>query len=142
MNPWQLRCLAVGVAGFAVLIKFTTGGWLMLVGWLIYPLLGLAHCWFHSRALPKTGQPAGADTAKLLGSHALFLLAILLQVDGGDGPSWLTLRALLGEGRGHPGSQPPGWWPNFMVMNLLVFVPVFVSWAWLKRRQHRLAAEG
>ncbi len=65
-------------------------------------------------------------------SHLCFIAAFLLQYDYGDGPGWLTVTWLL-KGIAKDPIEGTLWGKYFLVMNLFVFIPVWISWYPLKR---------
>lgn len=124
-----LRTAAITVITFCEVIKFKTGGWFILFpGMIFYPVIGLFHYYFHSRAIRSLTSISWAFTSLIAVSHLLLILAFLLQEDMGDGPSWLTITALLEKWFGAESSYPWAWWPSIPYMNVWVFLPVFVTW--------------
>lgn len=81
-----------------------------------------------------------APYAWLLLSNLLFLGAMMLRWDVGDGSDWLTITAMTGPGAGYPDSEPPPWlyrWTGvadgddingMVVFNVLALVPTVVCW--------------
>ena len=60
-------------------------------------------------------------------SDLLLVVGFVLVPNFGDGPGWLTIAALLGGGTSRTSGQAiPRWWPNPLLMNLVVFVPNLV----------------
>lgn len=142
-----LWIIAIAVIAFCLVVRFSTGGWLIIPGLICYPFVSLLHFLFHSRAIAHSGsihqEPGSkAPLLRLVAvSHILFILAFLFQYDVGDGwptrSDWLTITALLGGGPGARSARPPAWWPTTPFMNVCVFIPVIVTWALLLRR-HRV----
>ena len=121
--------LAVAVAWVA---KVYAMGWLTLLLALPYALVTLVHIIVHGLTLRRRALMTHRELTAILTSHILFLGAFLVQWDAGDGLGWLTITALFGQGPGSPSSTPPLWWPrNAATVNLLAFIPVAVSWAWI-----------
>lgn len=136
LRNWQLRLLAFVVVAFCVYCKFITGGWFMFIGLFFYPLFAHQHFFCHSNALPKSGPISRPLLKLMLLSHAFFIVCFMVQYDGGDSSSWLTITGLLHGTQGQPAANPPKWWPAF-TMSMLSFIPVIVTW-W-KLRPYRLA---
>lgn len=124
-----LRLVLASVVVLCVAAKWLTAGFLtfLLLG---VPYLGICslHILVHNRALVGLSTVRPIPLAVILSSHLTIVAGFLLQWDESDGlPGWLTITALLGPG------PPPSWWPTggtvLMLMNVLVFVPAWVSWA-------------
>jgi len=137
---------AILVVTLCLVARFMTGGWLIFPGMLVYPVIGITHIWCHAKTIPRFGRIERARMKLMAVSHMCLVIAFLLQWDVGDGPSWLTVTALLGKGPGWPNSDAPSWWPGSgdrpllgVTINLLLYVPAVVSWVLLvQRRQRRL----
>jgi len=151
----SLKLIAALVIALCLYLKFVTGGWLTLIPGLgLYPLLSVAHFYFHSQTLSRSESAPLSFFILIIASHVLFIGAFLLQYDVGDGPSWLTITALLHDGPGFESSQPPGWWPHFelsdtrmpglILINLCPFVPTLITWILMRNRywHKRMEARG
>lgn len=121
--------------------KVITMGWVTIISLGIpYLAVGIIHLILHRRTISKVQEAKPSLFALVFASNAFFILGFLLQWDTGDGPDWLTITYLAGG----LGSKPPTWWTDSVVlMNILVFAPLLVSWALLLRRSfyHRAAGE-
>ncbi len=141
-----MRVVAALITGLCLYLKFATGGWLMLTPMLgLYIVFSLLHFRFHSQALPHFQRTLHSFLLVAI-SHILFVSAFLLQYDFGDDRGWLTITALMHDGPGSESSQPPRWWPLFEVsndgglligilLNICVFVPAFITWGLMRKRQ-------
>jgi hypothetical protein len=127
----QFELLVIMFATIAVLVagatKLAAGGWYIIIFGLPYIAVLVAHFLVHRRASRALDRTAGA-LITAIGSDLLLIVGFLLQLDQGDNPNpWLTITALTSDGPGYPGSDAPNWWPG-SVMNLVVLLPVAVSW--------------
>ena len=127
MVPWIFRLIALVVVALCLLYVFAVvaGGWFTLVGIWFWPLVGLAHLVAHSIRLPRSGKVQCSRLALTAISHALLVFGFLLQVDVGDhivGPQ-IAVRVNYFLSDYGIGGDTLG--------NIVVFVPVFVSWVLL-----------
>ena len=141
-RSWALHIAAIALIIFSLVARFIPVGWLLFipVGWFLipgvffYPLISGAHYFFHDRAIPKLGSIRRSLLVLMLVSHSFFLLAFLLQWDFSESPnSWLTITAWFRLFGLRGSAQPPAWWPAGRAispsnMNLLLFLPVVVTW--------------
>lgn len=117
--------LAVGFSALSLILRFMTGGWYIILFGIPYLAVCGIHLGIHRFAGARL--PLGVtNLVALLGSNLILLLAFLLQEDAGDGPSWVTITALLRGGPGSDGAIPPAWFSSFLP--LLAVVPIAVSW--------------
>jgi hypothetical protein len=145
MTAASLRIVVVLIIALCLYLKFITGGWLTLIpGLALYPLVSIFHYRFHSQALHRPERTPLSFFMLITISHFFFVGAFLLQYDVGDDPDWLTITALLHDGPGSEGSQPPSWWPRFeltymgmlgsTLINLCIFIPTFITWILMHKR--------
>jgi hypothetical protein len=141
VKVWAIRWLLIPVIVFSLAARLHAAGWLIVVfGVVVYLPVILLHCLIHYSSIRAT-EPVDWTIMLAIGiSHLLFIAAFLLQYDYSDGPGgWLTITALLkGLEGGEINSSKSDW--NFPLINLLVFIPVCISWYPLKR--NRKTAEG
>jgi hypothetical protein len=123
MNAFlYLTLLAVVFLSLALILN--TGGWfLVLVGIYLFPVLLIAHCFVHVRAISRRPR-VGA----ILSSHLLLLTAFLLRVDSGDASSFVAIDVMAR----HLGVdfRVLDWMSGsiLQVLSLCLFVLVAVSW--------------
>lgn len=128
--------LALSMAS-AWVTKVYAMGWLTLLLAVPYALVTVIHAAVHLVSLRRCGPVTRRQLLLVLASHLFLVGAFLLQWDAGDGLGWLTITAILGEGPGYPSSAPPLWWPhNAATFNMIVFVPVALTWVFLGFRRH------
>lgn len=120
--------VSVGFIALALITRLMTGGWWIILLAIPYLLICGAHALVHRWAGDRLSL-GFADLVSLIGSNLLLLFAFLLQKDEGDGPAWVSIRALLQGGPGSPRAEPPTWFS--FELSLLVFVPLVISWATL-----------
>jgi hypothetical protein len=118
---------AIVVSAMAII---ASDGWGVLFWIPACVVGGLMHLLLHIRMSWATTASPAVRLAIL--SSAMFVLGFLLQVDEGDGPRWVIGTVLLA-GDGAP--RLPQWWPSWV--NLLGFVPLFVTWAFVVRETSR-----
>jgi hypothetical protein len=129
--PLCLAALAAVVTAYCAWVKLEYGGWLTP---FTLPFVA-AHFVIHVR--PARAALARPPLLKMiLLSHACLVVGFLFQWDFGDGPAWLIITAMSGQGPGYEDSYPPSWWPPdgwAMLTNVALFVPVV--WSWVKLRK-------
>ncbi len=130
-RAWELIVLAAAVVVLGWIFKVMAGAWGLLIFGIPYLVMGVIHFVLHCSASAKARNAKPALIVLLLASHSFFLLGFLLQVDGGDGPSWLTIMYLI---KGCCSGLLPSWWPATLWMNALVFVPLVVTWVLMRSR--------
>ncbi len=109
--------------------KVYATGWLTLLLVVPYALVTVIHTAVHILPLLRHHPMNRRQLTLIFTSHFLLAGAFLVQWDAGDGLGWLTISALLGKGPGYPDATPPLWWPrNAATFNIVVFVPVAVTW--------------
>lgn len=137
-----IRLLLVPVILISFAARFYAQGWLLVpFGLVVYAAISLFHCRFHYRAVRPCVPISRATIFSIALSHVLFVCAFLLQYDFGDGPGWLTITRLLEGSDGVDPIQGTLWGEHFLLMNLFVFTPVFVSWYLLKRDADAVPAD-
>jgi hypothetical protein len=115
--------LAGATAALAFLLDVGTGGWEMLV--VALPLLAICVGHFLLQRA-AAGKVAGWSAWAILPfalADLILLQVILLQEHVGDGPTWLTITAIVGGGAGSNLTEPPSWNPG-------VFLGILVLLAW------------
>src|SRR5207248_11295884 len=115
--------LAGVTAGLAFILDLTTGGWeIFLVG---LPLLAacVAHFLIQRLSVRNVDTWSGWAIVPFVLADLILLEVILLQVHVGDGPTWLTITAIVGGGGGSNLTEPPSWDPG-----VLLGVLVFLAW--------------
>lgn len=128
-----IRWLLAPVIGLSFAARWYAGGWLLVpLGVTVYLTTTLFHCRFHYRAVKPTEPASWLTLGAIALSHVLFVSAFLLQYDYGDGPGWLTITLLLKRFGEEDPIQGTLWGQHFLLMNLFVFTPVFISWYPLK----------
>lgn len=142
VKVWAVRWLVVPVILFSLMARIQAAGWLIVFfGVLVYLPVTLLHCLVHYRSVRAT-EPVDWTLILAIGiSHLLYIAAFLLQYDVSDGPDdeWLTITRLLKgpeDGKIHSSLSQL----NVLMLNLSVFIPVFISWYPLKR--DKKTAEG
>ena len=128
-HTWAQVPLAVVAITLGWVSKLMAAGWLTLFCGIPYLAVGVIHFVVHLVAAAKARNAKPAPFALLLASHTFFILGFLLQLDGGDGPNWLTITYVVGGGY-H--TRLPSWWGLWM--NAVVFVPLVLTWAFLLSR--------
>ncbi len=128
MQAWFFRLIALAVIAFCLLAKFMIPfGWFMIIGMVCYPIAGLFHLlahWVTVGRVKDVGQPL---LILIIISHLLFILAFLLQYDVGDTSQGdLTITYWFGR-------KAPAWWDSLPWLNLVVFIPVMVTWSLMLR---------
>lgn len=119
---WVIFIVATQLAAY---LKLATGGWLILaLAMAFYPILFVAHGAANILVL----RSAGSHSMWVLTANVVFLFAILLQYDFGDGYGWLTITAMLGDGAGGSLSRAPGWIDFGILYNLGLFIPTVLAW--------------
>jgi hypothetical protein len=151
-HSFRAICISLAVVGVCLWMKFSTAGWLIIPGVIVYPGLCVVHFVVHYRARHNL-----STWRTVVVSHLLFVTGFLLQWDQADSQDWLTITALLGSRNG-----VPRWWPipaflNFMnsrrlhlqwftggavlvvmiLLSLAVFVPTFVTYVMMFRTRYR-----
>lgn len=122
----SLKIAAITIVAFCAVMKYQTAGWLTLMPF--YPAIGILHYYIHARSIRYLRVIGWSLLILIVLSHILLILAFLLQYDLGDGPGWLTITALTGDGPGSLSAEPQSWWSPPFLMNILVFLPVFITW--------------
>ena len=125
----DLREKQMHKAGIVLLIQ----GVLTLIFGIAYLAIGVIHFVVHCRVIAKTPNATRALFVWLLASHAFFVLGFLLQIDGGDGSDFMTITYLVSGDYGLP-----SWWPETLLMNIVVFVPLVVTWVFMRGRYFSL----
>jgi hypothetical protein len=137
--------LAVAVILVGLSARFWTAGWFIFFLGPVYFIVAVVHIAFHSRIARDAPHDRGVWTL-IMTSHAVLLVALLLQYDMGDGLGWLTILALVTRGAGYPEAQPPAWLPisesNALPYDLVLFVPVVLSYLAIKRVLRRTRGKG
>jgi hypothetical protein len=129
--------LAIGAfaAALTVVVKVIFAGWFILFEAPIGLFFGTAILHVSLRACVisiMTLRPPVSFLLLLMLSDALLFATALFRWDIGDGPDWLTLTAMLGEGPGHASSSPPAWLRlregGGLLYNFVLYVPVALCW--------------
>lgn len=134
-----LKVLSWVVVLSCLCLRTISAGWLFIfLGFAGYLLLGAAHLHFHYRALREGRDSDQAFLRVVILSHVALVLGFLFQYDAGDSDSWLVVMALLEMVTGSRIRLP------FLLdaigigganlLNIALFIPVFVSWSVLKKR--------
>lgn len=132
IKVWIIRLLPVPVIALCLMARFYAAGWLFFPGLFIYLIISFLHFRFHYRTVNPIEHLGWPTLFAITLSHVLFVSAFLLPYDYGDGPGWLTATLLL-RGFGPDPIEGTLWKQHFLLMNLFVFVPLFISWYPLKR---------
>ena len=123
----------VPLAGLAA--RLYTGGWLIVLLGVIYLAVAGYHAVLHFKIARRVESPGVPMLIKIIASHAALFVAFLLQWDVGDGPSWLTISALLAGGPGYLSAEWLRISPGVgVIYDLALFVPVILSYVIIKRR--------
>jgi len=128
-RAWELIALAAVVVVLGWRFKMEAGGWGVIIFGIPYLVIGVIHFILHCSASAKARNAKPALIVLLLASHIFFVLGFLLQIDAGDGPDFLTITYLVSGDYGLP-----SWWPATLWMNVLVFVPLVVTWVLMRSR--------
>ena len=124
MRRGWLLSLSVATVLLSASLKCLAAGWVVLTLGPFYIFICFSHLFAHWFSMRR----GHTDIGLWLVSNVLLLVAFLLQHDAGDGAGFLTITVIL---MGEPGSasaQPPSWWPHGFLANLVLFVPVLVTW--------------
>lgn len=132
-RAWMLIPLAAVVVVLGLVSKLVTAGWLTLIFGIAYLAIGVIHFLLHRSASARIPNAKPAPIALLVASHAFFVFGFLLQIDGGDGSDFMTITYLVSGDYGLP-----SWWPETLLMNGLVFVPLVVTWVFMRGRYFSL----
>lgn len=102
-------------------------GWYIIIYWYLWLILTAVHVAANLFALRRAGDRAAQIRPYVIASQILFIAAMLLQIDVGDGPVWMVGAALVGIDLDY------GRWgdsyDDVVRWNWLVFLPCVVSWA-------------
>ena len=71
-------------------------GWYILIYWYLWLILTAVHIAANLFALSRSGDRAAQIRPYVIASQILFIAAMLLQIDVGDGPVWMVGAALVG----------------------------------------------
>lgn len=129
----ELTTLAAVVVVLGLALKLIAAGWGILLFGIPYLAIGVIHFLLHRSASARIPNAKPAPIALLVASHAFFVLGFLLQLDGGDGSDFMTITYLVSGDYGLP-----SWWPETLLMNVLVFVPLVVTWIFMRGRYFSL----
>jgi hypothetical protein len=126
-----LSLILIFVICSAFIARLYAAGWLLVPMGLIYLTAALLHWRFHYRLAKSATPPSQLTLLAIVLSHLCFIAAFLFQYDYGDGPGWLTITILF-RGMAEDPIEGTLWHKHVLLMNLLVFIPVLVSWYPLK----------
>jgi hypothetical protein len=113
-------------------IKILSIGWFtLIVGIYAYPAILLAHGFVHIRIIKKSSE---FPLPLIWASHILLLLAFLFQFDGGDRSGAIAWTVIVWRLFGIAIQLPD--WMNYvgLVIGILLFIVVGISW-WKLLRQ-------
>lgn len=128
-----LTVVAVVVIVLSFLLRFNRAGWAFLGMVFFYVIFSLIHGVLHSASIPVAEKLTQKRVILFIVSDVLFLSAFLFQYDFGDSDyGWLTINSWFDEESRVSISEGSG-----ILLNWILFVPVFVSWGlivrtWLK----------
>ncbi len=121
-----LRVLAWMGSLLGLAIRAGGMGWFFIIylwAWLLVPTI---HLMVNLEAIRSAGENPDRLRVHVIASQVLFIVAMLLQIDVGDGPVWMVGPALVGldldYARWSGSSDYIGQW------NWLVFLPCIAVW--------------
>ncbi len=130
-----LIAVAVIVPLAALVARGYAGGWFIIMLGAVYLAVAIYHAVIHIGIARRVAPLDGAAILKIVAAHAVLLIAFLLQWDVGDGPSWLTISALLAGG---PGASRAEWMRLSLgagaLYDIALLVPVVLLDVMIKRR--------
>jgi len=150
-----VACLVAVACG--LLAKFYAFGMMMCFGVVLYPAFGLAHMWVHLAVAHARTRVPPFVVRWCLVSNAIFVGAMLVQIDCSDWIYWLTITHIYGSmvagdpmaralpGAGGGANYGREYFDLWYVLSYGSIVLVCVSWVPLlrfRRRQRNLAAAG
>jgi hypothetical protein len=135
LDAVALKRVAVIVCSVAFFLRFVTGGWYILAGFVPYILICLAHYGVHSYAASRSSPITHSLIWLFLLSNIFLLAAFLFQYDEGDGPGWLTITAFLDWRFSGTVLSEYG-----LFYNGLLFTPVLATWILLMLRTRKISA--
>lgn len=132
MTSAVLAGSAVAAALATAMVVRGSGGWASLAWVPLCLVAGALHSVINVRLARRVWSRR--VIALSLTSSALFLLAFFLQVDVGDGPSWIVGSAWF-ERAGGVRIWLPRWWQGWW--NFAAFIPLVVAWVVMVRETGR-----
>ena len=124
---WVLTAITFFVIASCVLMRYTTGGFVLLaMGNSIYPIVSASHCLFHLLSISERKPISASQLVTMAVSHVLLIIGFLLQYDFSDRGSWFTFTKLLGMEEWYEGVAP--WHSSWQILNIVAFLPAVVSW--------------
>jgi len=148
-------CLAAVVCGLAA--KFYAFGMVMCFGVVLYPIFGLGHVWVHLAVAHARVRVPPFVVRWCLVSDAVFVVAMLLQIDQSDWIYWLTITHIYGSmvagdpmagalpGRGggaNYGAEYFDWWYVLSYGAIALVCGTWVPLLRFRRRLRNLAVAG
>jgi len=100
-------------------------GWLIIIYWYLWPALTALHLVVNIRAIAAAGNNVAHIRPYVIASQLLFIVAMLLQIDVGDGPVWMVGPALVGYDLDY---DRWGEHIGLLQWNVLVFLPCLLAW--------------
>ena len=132
-RPLMAAALLVPIT--SLVARLYTGGWLIIMLGVIYLAIAGYHAVLHFKIAKRAEPRGGPALIKFVASHVTLLVAFLLPWDVGDGPSWLTISALLADGPGYSSAEWLRISPGLgVIYDLALFIPTILSYVIIKRQ--------
>jgi hypothetical protein len=120
-----LRIVVWTVAVLGLGLRVAGMGWLIIVYWYLWLIVTGVHLAANLRAIKAAGENVARVRPFVIASQVLFIAAMLLQIEVGDGPVWMVGAAIVGLDLDY---ARWGDYDDLAPWNVLVFVPCVISW--------------